>query len=641
MRKILILVLILLGLGLVAPTASSEIIDDTTNDAILSTLEEVALDAIAGQQGIKGLDLELVGASHTTLELTGVTVFCYKAMALNDGTPYAIALDKDGGTVDLKVLFDEEQNAFIAKNGRVQAELAAKLDSASPTDEFDVAIWLEEPADKDLPFRPEPEEDLTQEQVDDFFTALDADQEQWIKGINDPYVANLTARGKGVTGDTHSPIIFGRLSALDILEEGKNSAVNLIFEHSENERMADIARQVVGADQVENSGYTGAGIRVGLTEVGGLIFNPHPYLSATQMSCWGQYLHPHGTYVAGIIQSSHPTIRGAAPGTSILYGGGSTSAQLQCASTQQANRGARTFNLSWGSYSYLINGDSNYYDYMVRDRYRTVVAASGNSGGGTPANPSNAYNIISVGAFDDHDTVYKSDDTMASFSSYRNPNSAHGDRTKPEVAAPGVDINSTIHANPWVGVYGSADGTSYAAPWVTGISALMMQRNWVLSFWPESVKAIMMATAWHNIEGAARLSNRDGAGGVEGNRAVDVAARINGSWGGTYYNCGSAYIRTLTSFRVNTCERTRVAIAWDTNPTYGRYYGSNSQPSADLDLIIRRGSPFGPIVAASWSWDNTYEIVDFTATTTALYYVQVIKYRCSSSPNWLGWAWSK
>jgi hypothetical protein len=45
------------------------------------------------------------------------------------------------------------------------------------------------------------------------------------------------------------------------------------------------------------------------------------------------------------------------------------------------------------------------------------------------------------------------------------------------------------------------------------------------------------------------------------------------------------------------------------------------------------------LVTASSSWDNTYEIVDFTAPTTGVYKLRVHKFRCDMSPRYLGYAW--
>ncbi len=82
--------------------------------------------------------------------------------------------------------------------------------------------------------------------------------------------------------------------------------------------------------------------------------------------------------------------------------------------------------------------------------------------------------------------------------------------------------------------------------------------------------------------------------------------------------------------------KTRVVIVWDQNPNYA-YYAS--KPSADLDLQI-----FGPsntIVASSYSYDNTYEIVEFTPPVTGTYTIQVDKVRCNLTPKYLGWAWDQ
>ena len=56
-------------------------------------------------------------------------------------------------------------------------------------------------------------------------------------------------------------------------------------------------------------------------------------------------------------------------------------------------------------------------------------------------------------------------------------------------------------------------------------------------------------------------------------------------------------------------------------------------PSQRMPVIARN------VVASSLSWDNTYEIVHFTAPTTGTYRLRVNKYRCNYTPKWLGWAW--
>lgn len=80
--------------------------------------------------------------------------------------------------------------------------------------------------------------------------------------------------------------------------------------------------------------------------------------------------------------------------------------------------------------------------------------------------------------------------------------------------------------------------------------------------------------------------------------------------------------------------RARIVIAWNTNPGF---LGYRNRPSADLDLRVL--APNGQQVAGSASWDNTYEIVDFTPAVTGSFRLRVHRYRCGANPKWLGWGW--
>ena len=271
-----------------------------------------------------------------------------------------------------------------------------------------------------------------------------------------------------------------------------------------------------------------------------------------------------------------------------------------------------------------------------------VIKSAGNLGDTTGwiTPPGLGYNTLTVGNFDDVNTVIQSDDVMNPTSSWKDPLSAHGDREKPEVVAPGTNIISTTAASPWVGSVGS--GTSFSAPMVSGMTALLYQRNTSLRAWPESTKAIIMATAIRNKEGFARLSEKDGAGGVWAVEADWVARNTtnHGRWGGDEYDCTSSTPLSwdITTMSLTAGHVTRVVLVWDQNPNYSFY---STQPSADLDLQIWRTS--NPLakdpVAASYSWDNTYEIVRFTPTVTGTCALRINKFRCDLTPGYIGWAW--
>jgi hypothetical protein len=66
-------------------------------------------------------------------------------------------------------------------------------------------------------------------------------------------------------------------------------------------------------------------------------------------------------------------------------------------------------------------------------------------------------------------------------------------------------------------------GASYASPHCAGNLADAMVLSTVPGVAPEAAMALMMATAWHNIEGDSRLSAKDGALGIHGLAAVRQA----------------------------------------------------------------------------------------------------------------------
>ncbi|WP_408008740.1 S8 family peptidase [Pseudalkalibacillus sp. A8] len=115
-----------------------------------------------------------------------------------------------------------------------------------------------------------------------------------------------------------------------------------------------------------------------------------------------------------------------------------------------------------------------------------LCVAAGNSGpdAQTIASPGVSDRVITVGAYDDNDTVDSSDDDVASFSS-RGP-TVYGVQ-KPDILAPGVNIVSLRSPNSFIDKlqkssrvdndYFLMSGTSMATPICAGVVALMLQHN--------------------------------------------------------------------------------------------------------------------------------------------------------------------
>ena len=177
----------------------------------------------------------------------------------------------------------------------------------------------------------------------------------------------------------------------------------------------------------------------------------------------------HGTHVAGIIAASLNNIgvSGVAPNVKIMplkFMGpneGTTSDAIRAIQYAES-KGVKILNFSWGGTDY----DSALKD-AISNSGCLVIASAGNDGTNNDTAPDypasyKLDNIISVAAIDNKGT-------LADFSNY-GPNTV-------SVAAPGVDILSTVpkgfNGYSYRTAYEYYSGTSMAAPFVTGIAALL------------------------------------------------------------------------------------------------------------------------------------------------------------------------
>jgi hypothetical protein len=69
----------------------------------------------------------------------------------------------------------------------------------------------------------------------------------------------------------------------------------------------------------------------------------------------------------------------------------------------------------------------------------------------------------------------------------------------------------------------------------------------------------------------------------------------------------------------------RVAIAWLNRGTHTYDHRADAHPiGQDLDLYVY--GPTGAYIGGSASWDNQFEVVNFTPTTTGYYKIKVNRY---------------
>ena len=209
----------------------------------------------------------------------------------------------------------------------------------------------------------------------------------------------------------------------------------------------------------------------------------------------------HGTHVAGIV-AANGGVTGVAPGANLLaykvldaYGNGFSSAiiiALERAANPDGNPAtndaAQVINLSLSGPGDPNDPLSQAVDNAV-NQDMVVAVAAGNSGPfyETVGSPGVARKALTVVASD------KSDQS-ASFSS-RGPVFGFLDVLKPDIAAPGVSIFSTVPTSGQLGSpdrYRSLSGTSMATPHIAGAAALLKQLH--PAWTPEMIKANLMNT---------------------------------------------------------------------------------------------------------------------------------------------------
>jgi subtilisin family serine protease len=189
--------------------------------------------------------------------------------------------------------------------------------------------------------------------------------------------------------------------------------------------------------------------------------------------------HIHGTGVAGAIVS-HARLMGSAPAARILAirafgvapnGAESTSFVILKALDYAAAHGAQIVNMSFaGPKDALIERGIA----AMAAKGIVMVAASGNAGPKSPPlYPAANANVIAVSATDAQDRLFAASNRGGYIA----------------LSAPGVDIFLPAPD----GKYQMTSGTSFSAAYVSGVAALMLERNPALK--PDEVRAILMKTA--------------------------------------------------------------------------------------------------------------------------------------------------
>ena len=487
--------------------------------AVTADLSEAAVIRVAEREGLYVDDLRVINYSPKHLPVSRVAVHRFQVNDDVDGRVHLVVLNEAGQEVDMDQLLTNERTAYADAYGKLSRELFRRLRSADSEELIHVRISVDVPV---YPDPPQPPSGLSRNEVDQLLREYFAQERAAWKPITGGVAERVAQMATDAAVNTIDRWVYARMRPDAIKQAEAWDEVRRISVMHTAQPDLENARGAIDAQDAYKRHLGGWGVKVAITEArGGLISTANPYLHVDiqeeQYACTSD----HGTAVAGIIRSSHIDHFGIAPGAELWAGGscGGVLTELETLADKAISSGARVLNLSWGSSSgdsLDLDGTDNFYDSKVWFDRITVTKSAGNRSPGAlcplvtgdryVSHPGLGYNVITVGAFNDMNTPDNlDDDRMYECSSYLNPTSTSGDRIKPEVVAPGVQIYSTTTSAPWIGNVRS--GSSYAAPMVAAGAAMLMQRTGDLEDQPEAVKAILMATAWNNIHGNARLSS--------------------------------------------------------------------------------------------------------------------------------------
>ncbi|HEY3440442.1 MAG TPA: S8 family serine peptidase [Paludibaculum sp.] len=397
--------------------------------------------------------------------------------------------------------------------------------------------------------------------------------------------------------------------------------------------------QLMEADKVIGApdGVTGKGAQIGIWDSGTVA--PHSDFTGRLLFLEPQYRSIHATHVAGTMAgdgTSDPALKGIAPASSIFSGTYNDDVFEKMRKAAQVN-GLHVSQNSWGagigdSYGSCemfgeYGQEERVVDELVTTENLSMVFAMGNprdsgicsltdrAGYYSAGIPAAGKNVIAVAAADRQSA-------MTTFSGF---GPTRDGRLKPDITALGVDVRSVSPNGPL-----TASGTSMAAPAVSGMLALLVERFRVKQNEPKPKAALLKAILLNS----ARDVGNPGPDYVFGYGIPNAPAAIKAVDDRRYVlkkaSAGEARQTITVPAGTGTL---RVMLAWSDAP------GSPESASSlvnDLDLSVAPGSgaavlpltlnprnPAADAVPAVNRRDNVEQVViqnpepgDFTAIVT-------------------------
>ena len=395
--------------------------------------------------------------------------------------------------------------AGLTYAGFLTPDLQAKLDQAAPDEKLKVIVRMAEEAD--ISVFPQGQREAMVRHLKDFAANSQKD-----------LLASLPAYGgkvvqvkpfwiyNGIAMEATKEVVLDLAKRSDVgyIEENKVIRLEAFQKGEDGPRIQNLEWNIqkIKADSVWRVlGYTGQGIVVGNIDTGVMVTHEtfggrwrggtNSWFDAVNGDTLPYDDHGHGTAVMGVIcGGSTADSIGVAPGATFVcakafnFGGSGTTADiLECYQwfASLGSAAPHVVNNSWGSSS---GSNTDFWqasrNLQILGIHQAYSAGGGGPGSGTINSPASYPHHFGVGATDVSDAIasFSARGPSPSFgfiettANYLDPNWASS-RRKPDLSAPGVDIRSSYNE----GGYITWSGTSMSLPHVSGVIALMLQKN--------------------------------------------------------------------------------------------------------------------------------------------------------------------
>jgi hypothetical protein len=574
-----------------------------------------------------------------------------KATNRETGAPMELAFNEAGQKIDTQEIFTGIQNKQARGIGKLHESLSAHIRNLGTDARIEVAVWLRSPEmlhmrsrrTREQPGVPPREVQEQRKRIDDLTEQFST---QLRSETNAPRMRT----------DRLAPVLYAELTRAQVIELARRPEVAAIFLH-ETKGIDDLGSSiaVANSDDVHSLGFRGSRVKVAVWEDGPdntTNLTITAFYDSTQTNQSDHARHTHG-----IVKNKQPNKpKGHAPSCS-LHSANDKDLDALAWAVKEKNCTvvSQSFHRSSEPGSAGLSFDDIYKDWLALHwPYPTILQAAGNFWEDDPDNidPPNSefvnhkgYNSLAVGNHND------SASGMSGSSVFRNPSTPHGDRELPEVSANGTSVTT-------VGL--TKSGTSMAAPAAAGSAALIQNVNTTLKSWPEGCRAILLAGAKRNVSGnnwwqdvTAAVDANDGSGAVdahESTRITQSKRSRNSAATRRGWDVGSFESRDFDGNGLSTFaykvrvpdlffgpRHVKVALAWTSRVSTMDERPLSSSLTVDLDLMIFDSR--GNLVGYSGSWDNSYEIAEFTGRRGETYTIRIRRWS-GTDQTYYGLAWT-